>query len=143
MLREAAAAAASAIVNPRIEEVSERDVRELRHIDASAVRRHRTMATSGGSDAITQPASSDQAFAAIRANADIACCSSSFNAPLCAVPGDQPDGDERQQERGRQLARAECRRPDANQRRKRFADACGRAVQAARLRVGAHRADER
>ena len=53
------------------------------------------------------------------------------------------DADERQQERGRELARAEGRRPDADERGERFADAGRGAVQAARFRVGAHAADER
>ena len=51
--------------------------------------------------------------------------------------------DERQQERRGQLARAEGRCPDADQRRERLAHALGRAAIAAQLCVGAHGADER
>ena len=79
----------------------------------------------------------------MRASAGIGCCSSSFSAPLCRSPATSRIADERQQERGRQLARAERRRPDADQRRERFADAGRGAVQPAQLGVGPHGADER
>ena len=59
-----------------------------------------------------------------------------------AVAGDEANRDEREQEDGRDLARAESRRPDAGERRERLADAGGGAVEAARFGVRAHGADE-
>ena len=58
------------------------------------------------------------------------------------IAAHEANGDERQQERRRELAGAEGRRPDADQRRERFADARRRAVQPAGFAVGAHGTDE-
>src|SRR5260221_8696038 len=44
------------------------------------------MATAGASDASSPPPTSTGAFATIRSEAGIGCCSSSFKAPLCRSP---------------------------------------------------------
>src|SRR5579864_4197160 len=60
-----------------------------------------------------------------------------------SIAGDEPDRDKWKHEGGGQLARAERRRPDADERRKGFTDARGRAVEAAEIRIRVDRADER
>ena len=66
-----------------------------------------------------------------------------FQRTTLAIAGHQPDSHERQKEDGRQLARAERRRPDTDERRKRFTDPrCG-TIEAAGLRVSAYGTDER
>src|SRR5262249_13768471 len=58
------------------------------------------------------------------------------------VPGDDADRNERKKEGSGELAGAEGRRPDADERRERFADADGGPVEAAEIGVGANGADE-
>ena len=121
-----AVAAASAIVSAGVQQVAGRDRRELRRIDAAAVaapqhdgeeRRQPTRSI--------HPPSSTSALAATRAERRHRLLQLQLQRAALPIAGDEPDGDERQQERRRQLARAERRRPDPDQRRERFADAGG------------------
>lgn len=59
------------------------------------------------------------------------------------VAGNQANGDKRQQERRREFAGAEGRRPDAHERREGLAHAFRRAAVAAEFRIGADGVDER
>ena len=97
----------------------------------------------GGSDATIHPPSSTSALADIAKQARHRVLELELQRAALAIAGDEPNRDERQQERGGELARAERRRPHADERRERFADARGGAVEAAQLRIGPHGADER
>ena len=143
-------AAARAMVSAGVEHVAQHDGGQLGRIDAAAV---------------AAPEQHGQAAAPARRRASRRAAPRPW--PRCArqrrqrmlqlelqraalaIAGDDADGHERQQERRRQLAGAEGRRPDADERRERLADAarrCRRARSARRrcaTALGERDADER
>ena len=125
-----------------VQQVAERDSSKLRRIDAAAV----ALPQQDARPAAATRSASRRAARAPSPHppiAGIGCCSSSFSAPLCRSPATRRIATNGSRNDRRELAGAEGRRPDADQRRERFADAGRVAVQAAGLGVGAHGADER
>src|SRR5579863_2560949 len=62
-----------------------------------------------------------------------------FQRSALPVSTNEPNGYEWQEEHGGEFAGAECRSPDANERRKSLAHTRGGAPEAADLRIGAYR----
>ena len=126
-----------------VQQMTEDDGGELRRVDAAAVaspqqdRRRRRQRRD------EPPREQDESLGADARERGHRVLQLDLERAALPIARHDADGDKRQQKRRRQLARAEGRRPDADERRKGLADADGGAVQPAGFRVGADGADER
>ncbi len=143
VLRDRCSGRAERDAEAGIEHVPASTVAISGEVDRTTIATPQQTAMSGAADAMSHPASSASAFAAIRRFAGMRLLQLDLQRAALSVATHQPDRDEGQQKGGCQLAGAERRRPDPDERREGFAYTGGRSVEAARFRVGPHGADER
>ncbi len=128
---------------PRVQQMTERHGRQLARVDVSTVRVPQDDGHGGRRRRDDPGNQQHERLGADARDRRHRMLRFDLQRAALTIAGDETDRDEREQEDRGDLAGAEGRRPDADERRERLADAGGRAVETARLGVGANGADER